>query len=103
LKLPLDNASLLRREFDVEGSRRLLLVTESLSEALELVGKPSPAIEHAEKKDFDYEANVRKAFETGNCPKCGVEMGEEGYEGGDGDSAWWLTCPKCHFSAFPNS
>jgi hypothetical protein len=97
----LDNESLLRSEFNVQGGRQLVKVTDSLGEALKLVGKPSPPIEKAEKEEAQREAEELKALETGNCPKCGVEMNEDGFEGGDGDSAWWLDCPKCHFMAFP--
>jgi PIN domain len=98
----LDNESILRQEFDNEGGRRLLAVTASLSEALKLVGRPSLAIERAEKEELSHDADMRKALQTGTCPKCGSEMDEEGYEGSDGDSAWWLNCPKCHFAAYPN-
>lgn len=97
----LDNESLLRSEFNIDGKRRLLAVTDSLGHALKLVGKPSTPIEQAEKEEIQREADARKALETGRCPKCDVEMGEEGYEGGEGDSAWWVTCPKCGLLAFP--
>jgi predicted nucleic acid-binding protein len=97
----LDNESLLRSEYKIDGKRQLLAVTDSLSHALKLVGKPSPPIEQAEKDDVQREANAEKALETGRCPKCNVEMEEEGYEGSDGDEAWWLTCPKCSLLAFP--
>jgi len=97
----LDNESLLRSEFEVKGVRRLLAVTDSLGHALKLVGKPSVPIEQAEKEDVHQESDARKALETGKCPRCDVEMEEEGYEGGEGDSAWWLTCPKCSLLAFP--
>ena len=97
----LDNESLLRSEFNIDGKRRLLAVTDRLGHALELAGKPSIPIEKAEKEQIQREADARKALETGRCPKCDVEMDEEGYEGGEGDQAWWLTCPTCNFIAFP--
>ena len=97
----LDNESLLRSDFNIDGKRRLLAVTDSLGQALKLVGKPSTPIEQAEKEEIQREAEARKALESGRCPKCDVEMEEEGYEGGEGDSAWWLTCPKCNLLAFP--
>jgi predicted nucleic acid-binding protein len=97
----LDNESLLKSEFNIDGKRRLLAVTDSLGLALKLVGKPSTPIEQAEKERGQHEVDARKALETGRCPKCDVEMDEDGYEGGEGDSAWWLTCPKCNLVAFP--
>jgi predicted nucleic acid-binding protein len=97
----LDNESLLRSEFKIEGKRQLLAITDSLGQALKLVGKPSAPIEQAEKGDAQREADAEKALETGKCPRCDVEMEEEGYEGSDGDEAWWLTCPKCSLLAFP--
>ena len=83
----LDNETLLKSEFDIDGKRRLLAVTDSLGHALKLVGKPSTPIELAEKEEVQREADARKALETGICPKCKVEMEEDGYEGGEGDSA----------------
>jgi hypothetical protein len=97
----LDNETLLKSEFDTDGKRRLLAVTDSLGHALKLVGRPSTPIELAENEEIQREADARKALETGACPRCNVEMAGEGYEGGDGDSAWWLTCPKCKLIAFP--
>lgn len=96
----LENQSILRSEFDVETTRRLLCVTESLSEALKLVGKPSSPIEQAEKEKVLWEAAERHVMGAGKCPKCKVQMEEEGYEGSDGDEAWWLTCPRCGFQEF---
>jgi hypothetical protein len=61
----LDNESLLRSEFEAKGARRLLVVTDSLSHALRLVGKPSAPIEQAEMEDVKQEADARKALETG--------------------------------------
>ena len=97
----LDNESLLKSEYKIEGKRQLLAVTDSLSHALKLVGKPSPPIEKAEKEEVQRDTEERKALETGKCPRCDVEMDEDGYEGSDGDEAWWLFCPKCQFLAFP--
>ena len=97
----LDNESLLKSEYRIDGKRQLLRVTDSLSEALKLVGKPSPPIEKAEKEEVQRDLEERKALETGKCPKCEVELDEDGNEGSDGDEAWWLICPKCHFQAFP--
>ena len=96
----MDNESLLRSEFEIEGQRKLLAVTGSLSHALALVGKSSKPIEQAE-EDLQREAEAWNTLETGRCPKCDVEMQEEGYEGDDGDSAWWLTCPECGHRQFP--
>lgn len=44
----LENESILRSEYGAHGTRRLLVVTDSLSEALKLVGKPSTEITEAE-------------------------------------------------------
>jgi hypothetical protein len=84
----LDNVSLLRREFENSG-RRLLSITPSLNDALSLVGNPSVTIQVAEEALSDV------------CPKCGGQMEETGYEGSDGDDAWWTYCTQCGHQEFP--
>lgn len=96
-----DNESILRREYENNKSRRLLAITESLSDALKRVGQPSTPIEEAEKEQGQLEIDTQIALKTGKCPSCKVDMDEEGYEGSDGDEAWWLTCPKCRLLVFP--
>jgi hypothetical protein len=86
----LDNVSLLKREFERGNSRKLLLITPSLNDALKQIGTPSETIEIAEKA-------LPEA-----CPKCGGEMEETGYEGSDGDEAWWMYCKRCGHEEFPN-
>jgi len=63
----LDNESILRGEFNVEGKRHLLVVTDSLSEALKLVGKPSKEITAAE-TEIKQEQAARQAGGC-NCPE----------------------------------
>jgi len=63
----LDNESILRTEFNVEGKRRLLVVTDSLTEALKLVGKPSKEITEAETEIKQEQAAGRAG--TCNCPE----------------------------------
>ena len=58
----LDNESILRSEFNIQGGRKLVRITDSLGEALKLVGKPSPPIEKAEKEEAQREAAERKAL-----------------------------------------
>ena len=76
-------------------------MTDSLAEALKLIGKPSTPIELEEESEANRESFESEMLRTGRCPKCNVRMEEVGYEGSDGDSAWWLTCPRCKYEAFP--
>jgi predicted nucleic acid-binding protein len=88
----LENQSLLKHEFDESGNRRLVLVTSVLSEALERAGQPSVNIKTAEES---IQSEKRSACQHLNCPSCGGWLQETGYEGSDGDSAWWLYCTGC--------
>lgn len=94
----LENYGMLRAEYDNE-TRKLLGVTRNLSDALKAIGKPVEAIVKAEK---DVKAATNDEIVTGICSVCGTEMDENGYEGNEGDSAWWLDCPKCGHTAFPS-
>lgn len=96
----LDNEAILKSEFKVEGKRQLLAVTDSLAEALKLIGKPSTQIE-LEERETSRDSFEQELLRTGRCPKCKVNVEEVGYEGDDGDSASWVICPKCKFEAFP--
>ncbi len=69
----LENESILRGEFNVEGKRRLLAITDSLSDALKLVGKPSKEITQAETEIKRDQAACR--VETCNCPQGPVPSG----------------------------
>jgi len=97
-KTYLNNQALLKAEFSNATGKALTLITESLSAALEQIGQASETVTKAERdlpvKDDDFPWD-------GACPKCGGILGEAGYEGSDGDSAWWLECGKCHSSFFP--
>lgn len=96
----LDNRAILKREFEATTGRALVEVTDSLASGLKATGQASEKIEAAEKKlpkSFDDEP-----FPTdGKCLKCSAELEEMGYEGSDGDSAWWLECIKCNQLYFP--
>ncbi len=96
----LDNADLLKKEFEAAGNRRLVKVTASLREAFKDIGETAARIAKAEESIEAHHA-AKEAIETGNCPKCHTEMEEDGYEGSDGDEAWWLYCPKCAHQIFP--
>lgn len=85
----LDNFSILKKEFDIPGTRELLMITPHLSEGLAKVGAPSDTIVRAEQKLLEV------------CSRCGAEMEETGYEGSDGDEFWWMYCPKCGHEEFP--
>lgn len=99
-KTYLDNQAILKREFGVATGHHLALVTDSLSLGLEKIGLASEKIKEAEKK---LPAKVDdESFPTeGKCPSCGGELEEEGYDGSDGDSAWWLYCTNCRKTFFP--
>lgn len=94
----LDNAALLKREFEVIDYRKLILVTPKLSEALAGAGQPSEKVKAAEDS---IRAEPREAHLHTKCSKCGGYLEETGYEGSDGDSAWWLYCPRCGHEVFP--
>jgi predicted nucleic acid-binding protein len=99
-KTYLDNQAILKREFSSATGHQLVLVTDSLSLGLEKIGLASDKIKEAEKKLPTKEDE--EVFPTdGKCSKCGGELEEEGYEGSDGDSAWWLYCAKCRKLFFP--
>ena len=99
-KTYLDNQAILKREFGAATGRQLAMVTDSLSLGLEKIGLASEKIKEAEKK---LPAKIDEdAFPTdGVCPSCNGALEEEGYEGSDGDSAWWLYCAKCRKTFFP--
>jgi hypothetical protein len=96
----LDNGAILKREFEATTGRSLVELTGSLASGLKATGQASEKIEEAEKK-------LPKSFDDepfpadGKCLKCGAELEEMGYEGSDGDSAWWLECIKCRQLYFP--
>lgn len=99
-KTYLENQALLKREFSASTGHQLVLVTDSLAAGLEKIGQASEKIKEAEKK-LPAKVDDEPFPDGGKCPKCGGELEEDGYEGSDGDSAWWLTCMKCHKDFFP--
>jgi predicted nucleic acid-binding protein len=99
-KTYLDNQALLKREFSAATHQQLVLVTDSLSLGLEKIGQASEKIKEAEKK-LPAKADDEPFPVDRKCPKCGNALEEQGYEGSDGDSAWWLSCIKCHKDFFP--
>jgi len=92
-----ENVGMLRSEYGDE-KRKLVSVTTNLSDALKAIGKPALAVAKAEK---EVQAAVNDEIMTGVCSVCGTKMEENGYDGSDGDSAWWLDCPGCGHTAFP--
>jgi hypothetical protein len=93
----LENYRLLRAEYH-RPTRKLVSVTKNLSDALKAIGKPAIAIAKVEK---EIKAAANDEIASGICSVCGTEMAEHGYDGSDGDSAWWLDCPNCGHTAFP--
>lgn len=98
----LDNQALLAAEFEVRTKRKLLLVTASLTAALEKVGKASEKIKAAEEAMPKPVSGKPFPFDM-QCPSCGGNLDETGYEGSDGDSFWWLFCTACGKEYFPPS
>lgn len=96
----LDNGAILKREFESATGKALIELTASLAAGLKATGQESKKVEEAEKKlpkSFDDEPFPN----DGRCLECGAELEEVGYEGSDGDSAWWLACMKCGTEYFP--
>lgn len=96
----LDNRAILRREFETTSGKKLIELTDSLATGLKAGGQKAEKIEEAEKrlpKSFDDEPFPA----DGKCLRCGGELEETGYEGSDGDEAWWLFCTKCGHEYFP--
>lgn len=77
-----------------------LVITDSLREAFAAHGSASPAIDGVERDLNSLRETSLRIHD--DCPKCGAPLGATGFEGGDGDSAWWLICPECHYEAFPS-
>lgn len=100
-KTYLENQAILKREFMASTGHQLVLVTDSLAAGLDRIGQASEKIQEAEKK-LPAKGDDDTFPDGGRCPKCGGELIEDGYEGGEGDSAWWLTCMKCHKDFFPS-
>lgn len=96
----IENQALLKREFSNVTGHTLVLVTKSLADGLKQVGQASGQIEQAEKK-LPARREPTTSPVGSNCPMCGGQLSEEGYEGSDGDSAWWLACSKCGQIFYP--
>jgi len=95
------NQSLLKLEFKEKTGFELRCVTKSISEALKLIGEISPQLAKAEQEvAASAEIDARQLGKL--CPRCGGELEEAGYDGSDGDSAWWLDCTKCSATYFPS-
>jgi|APLak6261658528_1056013.scaffolds.fasta_scaffold03037_2 hypothetical protein len=95
-----ENQSLLKSEFDCQGTRSLTLVTDSLSKAFEKMGKPSAKVKAAE-EIVNQERHAAWQHDQTKCEKCDGVLEETGFEGSDGDEAWWLYCTKCGAEYFP--
>lgn len=81
-----NNLEILETEFQAVTQKKLILVTEKVSEALEKIGEiPPPRLVEEENRIEDEEI----------CPSCG-ERGEIiGFDGDDGDVAVWFQCYAC--------
>lgn len=87
----LDYETILASEFKRKKDRKLLKITQKLSEALTLIGAhPTEKLINQEKRVDDAEL----------CPKCESPLLEHGYEGSDGDEAHWKECSKCDYIDF---
>jgi predicted nucleic acid-binding protein/uncharacterized protein with PIN domain len=98
----LDNRAILKGEYESATGKRLIELTESLAAGLKATGQKAEKIEEAEKKlprSFDDEPFPA----NGKCLRCNGELEESGYEGSDGDEAWWLFCTKCGHEYFPRA
>lgn len=98
----LDNRAILKNEYQSSTGKKLVEITDSLAAGLKAAGQKAEKIEEAEKK-------LPKSFDDepfpadGKCLRCGGELEEAGFEGGDGDEAWWLFCKKCGHEYFPRA
>ena len=95
----LENMGILKREFKSLKGRNLLHVTSHLRDALSQIGEPSKEIDEAE-KELHAQKIMKFSVDPEQCPKCGGRMEETGYEGSDGDEAWWMYCTKCGHEVF---
>jgi uncharacterized protein with PIN domain len=69
-----------------------LSVTGTVSEALKQLGQtPPPKL--VEQEAFPYTVDDDVEF----CPECGGLLKYDGYEGSDGDEAFWAQCKQCGF------
>ena len=86
--------------------RKLILVTKTLSHALEKVGEAPTEklieIEKEEAKRFPgssiqglSEKQLNAMLNREICPRCGSKGSIGGFEGGDGDEMHWFECSKC--------
>ncbi|NOJ92291.1 DUF4935 domain-containing protein [Corallococcus coralloides] len=91
------HASVLRAEYRRQLNRDLILVTDKVSEALEKAGSASTVIKEEEKRLAESRAERSLTL----CEKCGGRLEETGFEGSDGDEAWWLVCTGCGAEYFP--
>jgi predicted nucleic acid-binding protein len=101
----LENVGLLKSGYQAETSADLLTITPKLSDAFNLIGTPAKAVEKAEREIEENKVFERFPFAltlSTKCPKCGGELEETGFEGSDGDSAWWVFCTRCGTEYFPN-
>lgn len=98
----LDNQALLVAEFALRTGKNLLLITGSLTDGLERVGKGSEKIKVAERSMPKINPDKPFRFDL-KCLSCGGDLDETGYEGSGGDSAWWLYCTACGSEFFPPS
>jgi hypothetical protein len=93
-----NNVALLAKEYS-SATGRTLAVVETLGAGMKLVGKPSPKVEEQEREVVRDRAILPGP--PSKCTRCSGELEEEGYDGSDGDSAWWLHCSKCGAIYFP--
>jgi len=96
-----DNVGILRREYEAVGGRSLLAVTKHLRDGLEQVGAASEEIE-TEEREIESRRSDMSIIEGGVCAACGGVLEETGFEGSDGDSAWWMYCAACGRDYFPD-
>lgn len=96
----INNSALLATEFQSRTGKKLRLVTESLNLAFEAVGQGSEKVKAAEATLSSQQA--QEHYRSIQCKSCGSrELDEVGFEGSDGDSAFWFVCRKCGADVFP--
>jgi uncharacterized protein with PIN domain len=90
----LDNTGLLKSEYEATGYRRLILVTQNLSDALAKIGAPSDEIATQEKA-IQARRPADSATESDICPRCGGQLEEIGFEGAERGKASGFYCTRC--------
>ena len=81
------------------------MVTEKLTEALDLLKVPSAVIAKSEVSVLaarTYDEDQEYGLRTNKCPHCQHKLKETGLEGSDsGPDVHWLYCERCGYEVLP--